>query len=158
MTADDLPLVRRWLGDAARRRNGGTTPHEQFELVSGDLDHPDDGAVHRRRATRGRSPICNATTSSALEHRLRRAAGRHPRHRSVHRRADMLGRGHGSAFIRAFADRLCWRTARRASSSIPIRTTRAPIRAYEKAGFRRDRLVDTPDGAALLMVATQTTR
>jgi aminoglycoside 6'-N-acetyltransferase len=29
--------------------------------------------------------------------------------------------------------------------------TRA-IRAYEKAGFSRDRLVDTPDGAALLMV------
>jgi len=26
------------------------------------------------------------------------------------------------------------------------------IRAYEKAGFCRDRLVDTPDGLALLMV------
>ena len=26
------------------------------------------------------------------------------------------------------------------------------IRAYEKAGFRKDRLVDTPDGRALLMV------
>ena len=25
-------------------------------------------------------------------------------------------------------------------------------RAYEKAGFRRDRLVDTPDGRALLML------
>jgi len=29
--------------------------------------------------------------------------------------------------------------------------TRA-IRAYEKAGFRRDRLADTPDGPVLLMV------
>ena len=26
------------------------------------------------------------------------------------------------------------------------------IRAYEKAGFRRGRVVDTPDGPALLMV------
>jgi len=26
------------------------------------------------------------------------------------------------------------------------------IRAYEKAGFVRERLVDTPDGVALLMV------
>ena len=26
------------------------------------------------------------------------------------------------------------------------------VRAYEKAGFLRDRLVDTPDGIALLMV------
>jgi aminoglycoside 6'-N-acetyltransferase len=26
------------------------------------------------------------------------------------------------------------------------------IRAYEKAGFERDRMVDTPDGPALLMV------
>ena len=26
------------------------------------------------------------------------------------------------------------------------------VRAYEKAGFQRDRMVDTPDGPALLMV------
>jgi aminoglycoside 6'-N-acetyltransferase len=26
------------------------------------------------------------------------------------------------------------------------------VRAYEKAGFRRDREVDTPDGRALLMI------
>ena len=26
------------------------------------------------------------------------------------------------------------------------------VRAYEKAGFGRDRMVDTPDGPALLMV------
>jgi len=29
--------------------------------------------------------------------------------------------------------------------------TRA-VRAYEKAGFHKDRLVDTPDGRAILMV------
>jgi aminoglycoside 6'-N-acetyltransferase len=32
--------------------------------------------------------------------------------------------------------------------------TRA-IKAYERAGFRRDRVVDTPDGPALLMMRDQ---
>jgi RimJ/RimL family protein N-acetyltransferase len=31
-------------------------------------------------------------------------------------------------------------------------TNARAIRAYEKAGFRRDRLVETPDGRALLML------
>jgi len=26
------------------------------------------------------------------------------------------------------------------------------VRAYEKAGFQRERIIDTPDGRALLMV------
>jgi aminoglycoside 6'-N-acetyltransferase len=29
------------------------------------------------------------------------------------------------------------------------------IGAYEKAGFRKDRLVETPEGAALLMVCSR---
>ncbi|MGA9328511.1 MAG: GNAT family N-acetyltransferase, partial [Bradyrhizobium sp.] len=32
--------------------------------------------------------------------------------------------------------------------------TRA-IKAYERAGFRRDRVVETPDGPALLMMRDQ---
>ena len=46
----------------------------------------------------------------------------------------------------------CWRTARRASSPIPIPTIARAIRAYEKAGFEKAGMVDTPDGPALLMV------
>ena len=51
MTTDDLPLVRalaavphvaEWWGD----------PEDQFELVSGDLDHPDIDAVRRHRRQR----------------------------------------------------------------------------------------------------------
>jgi aminoglycoside 6'-N-acetyltransferase len=62
----------------------------------------------------------------------------------------MIGCGHGSGFIRQFADRLL-------ASGIPRLVTdpdpdngRA-VRAYAKAGFQTERLVDTPDGAALLM-------
>jgi len=34
----------------------------------------------------------------------------------------------------------------------PDPTNARAIRAYERAGFRKDRMVDTPDGRALLMV------
>ena len=65
--------------------------------------------------------------------------------------ADMLGRGHGSAFIRAFADRLLASGTPRVVTD-PDPANKRAIRAYEKAGFCRERIVDTPDGPALLMV------
>jgi aminoglycoside 6'-N-acetyltransferase len=64
---------------------------------------------------------------------------------------DMIGRGHGHAFIRAFVERMLAAGIPRVISDPDPANTRA-VRAYEKAGFRRDRLVDTPDGVALLMV------
>ena len=63
----------------------------------------------------------------------------------------MLGRGHGSAFIRAFAERLLANGTPRIVIDPDPANARA-IRAYEKAGFERDRIVETPDGPALLMV------
>jgi aminoglycoside 6'-N-acetyltransferase len=63
----------------------------------------------------------------------------------------MIGRGHGSAFIRAFIDDLLGKGAPRVVTDPDPDNGRA-VRAYEKAGFLRDRLVDTPDGPALLMV------
>jgi aminoglycoside 6'-N-acetyltransferase len=63
----------------------------------------------------------------------------------------MIGRGHGTAFIRAFVEDLL-------EAGVPqVLTDPSPangraIRAYEKAGFRQQRVVDTPDGAAVLMV------
>ena len=63
----------------------------------------------------------------------------------------MLGRGHGSAFIRAFIDRLFARGVPRMVIDPSPDNPRA-IRAYEKAGFEKAGMVDTPDGPALLMV------
>jgi aminoglycoside 6'-N-acetyltransferase len=61
----------------------------------------------------------------------------------------MIGRGHGSGFIRQFVETLL-------RSGIP-RVVTDPgnghaVRAYTKAGFQNERLVDTPDGPVLLMV------
>ena len=63
----------------------------------------------------------------------------------------MIGCGHGSGFIRQFTGALL-------DSGIPrVVTDPGPdngraVRAYAKAGFQSDRVVDTPDGPALLMV------
>jgi aminoglycoside 6'-N-acetyltransferase len=65
--------------------------------------------------------------------------------------ADMVGRGHGSAFIRAFIEGLLENGVPRIVID-PNPTNPRAIRAYEKAGFRREREVDTPDGRALLMI------
>jgi aminoglycoside 6'-N-acetyltransferase len=63
----------------------------------------------------------------------------------------MVGRGHGSAFIRAFSDGLLAAGAPRVITDPSVANARA-IRAYAKAGFRRHGEVDTPDGRELLMM------
>jgi aminoglycoside 6'-N-acetyltransferase len=65
--------------------------------------------------------------------------------------AEMISRGHGSTFIRNFVDRLFETGVPRVMTDPDPANTRA-IRAYEKAGFMSDRLVDTPHGLTLLMV------
>ena len=150
MTAADLPLVRRWLAQPHVAQWWGDTC-EQFELVSGDLEveamdqfivatdarpfgyiqcydpdvWPDNGLGDHPRGTRGIDQFIGELA--------------------------MVDRGHGSAFIRAFVDRLLASGTPRVITDPDPANARA-IRAYEKAGFRRDRLVSTPDGEALLMV------
>lgn len=72
--------------------------------------------------------------------------------------ADLLGRGLGTAMVRAFVDRLF-----RDPSVTRIQTDPAPdndvaIRVYEKAGFRRVGEVRTPDGPAMLMIRDRDAR
>ena len=150
MTAADLPLVKRWLAEPHVVQWWGDT-YQQFELVSGDLEveamdqfivatdarpfgyiqcydpdvWPDNGLGDHPRGTRGIDQFIGELA--------------------------MVDRGHGSAFIRAFVDRLLASGTPRVITDPDPANARA-IRAYEKAGFRRDRLVDTPDGEALLMV------
>jgi aminoglycoside 6'-N-acetyltransferase len=63
----------------------------------------------------------------------------------------MIGRGHGSTFIRQFADGLLASGIPRIVTDPDPDNARA-IRAYTKAGFQRERVIDTPDGPALMMV------
>lgn len=66
--------------------------------------------------------------------------------------AEDLGRGLGSSMVRTFVDRLfADPEVTRVQTDPDPRNARA-IRAYEKAGFKALREVDTPDGRALLMI------
>jgi aminoglycoside 6'-N-acetyltransferase len=148
MTAADLPLIRRWLAQ----------PHvaewwhdpETFEFVSGDLDHPD---VAQFIVTLDDRPLGYLQCYQIGE--WHSGFGPQPAGtRGIDQfigDADKLALGHGSAFIRTFIERLIRKGVPRIVID-PRPTNSRAIRAYEKAGCRRVREVDTPDGRALLMM------
>ena len=150
MTAADLALVKRWLAEPHVVQWWGDT-HQQFELVSGDLEVEamDQFIVAINDRPFGYIQCYNpvAWPDNGL--------GEHPRGtRGIDQfigEPDMVDRGHGSSFIRAFIERILADGAPRVITDPDPDNARA-IRAYEKAGFSRDRLVNTPDGTALLMV------
>jgi aminoglycoside 6'-N-acetyltransferase len=149
MSAIDLPMIRRWLETSEVVRWWGD-PAEQYELVSGDLAHPDMDQFIVALDGRAFAYIqCYALST------WNQGFGEQPpATRGIDQfigEDDMIGRGHGSTFIRQFVDdRLRAGIPRIVTDPDPV-NLRA-IRAYQRAGFARQRMVDTPDGPALLMV------
>ncbi|UQR63739.1 acetyltransferase [Bradyrhizobium sp. C-145] len=149
MTAADLPLIRRWLGEPHVREWWGD-PDEQFSLVSGDLDEP---AMNQFIVLAGNRPFgylqCYRLTA------WNTGFGPQPEGtRGIDQfigESDMIACGHGAAFIRQFVNAQLRNGLPRIVTDPDPLNARA-IRAYEKAGFVRDRMVETPDGPALLMV------
>jgi aminoglycoside 6'-N-acetyltransferase len=149
MSAGDLPTIRRWL-EMPHVREWWNDPAEQFELVSSDLGHPDMAqfivAADGREFTYLQCYNLSAWNSGFGP----QPDGTRGLDQFIGE-ADMIGCGHGSAFVRAFADQLLASGTPRVVTDPDPSNMRA-VRAYEKAGFRRDGLVETPDGTALLMV------
>jgi aminoglycoside 6'-N-acetyltransferase len=149
MTVTDLPKIQRWL-ETPHVAQWWHDPSEQFALVSGDLDHP-DMAQFIVTADAREFAYLQCYNISAWD------VGFGPQPEGTRGldqfigEADMIGLGHGSAFIRAFADQLLASGTPRVVID-PDPANAQAIRAYEKAGFCRDRMVDTSDGPALLMV------
>jgi len=149
MAAADLLMVRRWLEISEVVRWWGD-PAGQYELVSGDLAHPDMDQFIVSLQDRPFAYIQCYALSTWNEG----FGAQPPSTRGIDQfigEDDMIGHGHGSAFIRQFVDG-CLRKAIPRIVTDPDPVNVRAVRAYEKAGFARDRMVDTPDGPALLMV------
>jgi aminoglycoside 6'-N-acetyltransferase len=152
MSTADLPLIRRWLAEPHVSAWWGD-PNEQFELIREDLDQPaiDQFIVASEDRLFGyiqsydpaACPVQPFGTQPARTRGIDQFIGE----------PDMIARGHGSAFIRTFITRLLADGTPRVLTDPAPANTRA-VHAYRKAGFQPDRLVDTPDGLALLMVCT----
>jgi aminoglycoside 6'-N-acetyltransferase len=148
MTAADLPMVRRWLATPEVVRWWGD-PDEQYDLVSGDLAHPD---MDQFVVSLDGHPLayiqCYALST------WNQGFGEQPHAtRGIDQligEPAMIGRGHGSRFIRQFVEERLRNGIPRIVTDPDPGNVRA-VRAYEKAGFARLRMVDTPDGPALLM-------
>ena len=148
MSAGDLPLVRDWLA----RPHVAAWWHDtdDFDFVSGDLGHHDlaQFIVMMDERPIGYLQCCRVSEWDA-------GLGAQPDGtRGIDQfigEPGLIGRGHGSAFIREFIDELLAKGTPRVVID-PSPTNPRAIRAYEKAGFRREHEVDTPDGRALLMV------
>jgi aminoglycoside 6'-N-acetyltransferase len=149
MTAADLPLIQRWLALPHVREWWGD-PHQQYALVTGDLDEPtmDQYIFSTQGDSFGYLQCYDLTEWNT---------GFGPQPLGT-RGIDlfigepkMIERGHGSALIRCFVDNLLQNGAPRVVTDPDPANGRA-LRAYEKAGFEKDRMVETPDGPAVLMV------
>jgi aminoglycoside 6'-N-acetyltransferase len=149
MSSGDLALIRRWLETPEVVRWWGQ-PDEQYALVSGDLDHPDMDQFIVRIDDHPFGYI----QCYALSTWNQGFGAQPPRTRGIDQFigvSDMIGRGHGSSFIRQFVEGLLQSGIPRVVTDPDPDNARA-VRAYAKAGFQSERLVNTPDGPALLMV------
>jgi aminoglycoside 6'-N-acetyltransferase len=149
MTAADLPLIQRWLALPHVREWWGD-PHQQYALVSGDLDEPamDQYIFSTAGDSFGYLQCYDVTAWNT-------GFGPQPRGTCgidlFIGEPSMIEHGHGSALIRRFVDNLLRTGVPRVVTDPDPANSRA-LRAYEKAGFEKDRMVETPDGPALLMV------
>jgi aminoglycoside 6'-N-acetyltransferase len=140
MSAADLPLVHRWLAEPHVMEWWGD-PDEQFELVSGDLDQP---AMDQFIVAADGRPFGYLQSFDLDEWPDEAFRAQPPRTRAIDQfigEPDMIGRGHGSAFIRALVGNLLAAGAPRVITDPDVSNARA-IRAYEKAGFRKQGVVD----------------
>jgi len=145
----DLPILRRWLRTPEVIRWWGD-PDEQAALLEEDLDEP--RMVMRIVSFMGR-PFAYAQDYGVHIWPHPHFAHLPPGSRAIDAfvgEAHMIGRGHGSAFLRLLAMRLMAEGAPVVAIDPDANNLRAR-RAYFRAGFRGDTVVETGEGPAVLM-------
>ena len=150
VTADDLPRLQAWLWTPEVVRWWGD-PEEQAKLLEEDLSEP--LMVMRIVSHHGR-PFAYAqdyaVESWPQPHFASLPAGSRAIDAFVGE-PDMIGKGHGSAFLRLLAEQLRAEGATAVAIDPDADNLRAR-RAYQRAGFRPVGVVETGEGPAILMI------
>jgi aminoglycoside 6'-N-acetyltransferase len=149
-TTKDLSRLRRWLNAPEVRRWWGD-PGEEFELLRGDLNGP---RMMMRIVSLAKRPF-----AYVQDYEVHSWPQPHLSHLPRGSRAidsfigwpSLVGRGHGQAYLRLLAERLCAEGAPVIAIDPSEGNLRAR-RAYEKAGFHVDSRVVTEAGPAVLML------
>jgi aminoglycoside 6'-N-acetyltransferase len=148
--AHDLPMLERWLRTPEVVRWWGE-PQEQAALLREDLDDP--RMVMRIVALAGR-PFAYAQDYDVQVWPQPHFAGLPLGARSIDSfigEPDMIGKGHGSNYLKLLAQRLRADGAPVVAIDPAVENLRAR-RAYAKAGFRGEAIVETAEGPAVLML------
>ena len=147
---DDMPLLRGWLRTPEVARWWGD-PSEQAAMLEGDLSEP---GMEMRIVSLDAKPFAYAQDYAVDRWPQPHFAGLPPGSRAIDSfigEPEMIGRGHGSAYLRLLAARLRGEGAPVVAIDPAADNIRAR-RAYEKAGFVGDRIVETGAGLAVLMI------
>ena len=148
--SDDLPLLRVWLRTPEVARWWGD-PDEQAAMLEEDLTEP---GMTMRIVSFDAKPFAYAQDYAVDRWPQAHFAGLPPGSRAIDTfigEPEMIGRGHGSAYLRLLAARLRDEGAPVVAIDPSADNMRAR-RAYEKAGFVGERIVDTGEGLAVLMI------
>lgn len=151
-TADDLPMLRVWLRTPEVVRWWGD-PDKEAAILAADLDEP---AMTKRIVSFEGRPFAYVQHYEVGAWPQPHFAGLPAGSRAVDAfigEPDMLGCGHGRAVLRLLAERLMTDGAPMVAIDPDVDNLRAR-RAYEKAGFRGDLVVETGEGPAILMLFT----
>ncbi len=148
-TPADLPMLRRWLTAPDVVLWWGE-PEEQARLLEEDLDNP---LMTMRIVSFDGRPFAYAQDYAADSWPQAHFAGLPPGARAIDAfigKPDMIGQGHGGAFLRLLAQRLLEEGATVVAIDPDVENLRAR-RAYARAGFAGEAVVQTGEGPAVLM-------
>ncbi|HXE26623.1 MAG TPA: GNAT family N-acetyltransferase [Roseiarcus sp.] len=149
-TARDLPRLRRWLRAPEVERWWGN-PSDELELLRADLNEP---RMRMRIVSFNGQPFAYAQDYEVHAWPQPHLANLPQGARAIDSFIgwpSMIGRGHGQAYLRLLAERLCAEGAPLIAIDPAIDNVRAR-RAYERAGFRFEARVETEGGPAALML------
>lgn len=149
VSADDLPMLRRWLDSPQCRRWWGD-PDAQYALIEEDLANP---LMRMRIVSLGGRPFAYVQDydigSWPQDHLAYLPNGTRAVDTFIGEE-HLVGQGHGSAYLRLVAEALIEEGAPCVVID-PDPDNKRAMRAYARAGFAKERVVETPEGMAMLM-------